>query len=750
MTAPRGGHTASVLASGKVLVAGGGGTADLYDPASGHFAATGPLMARRGGHTASVLPSGKVLVAGGADDHGDDLASAELYDPVSGRFTKTGSMTMARRGHTASVLPSGKVLVAGGIIGMMSEFLDTTEVYDPAGGDFIARDPMLIERAFFTASVLASGNVLIAGGIRDNFGTHDLSTNVAELFAFCSEMDCGSAAYCAGLTCLPKQATGSSCTAGEQCLSGFCVDGVCCDRACSGTCEACSATKKGSGADGICGSVAAETDPDDECKAEPTSTCGNTGACNGSGACAKYSNTVICSPASCSGNVVMLPKRCDGNGACVGAGTQACIDSPCVAGACATPCTVDTDCGNPTYYCKARGCTMKAGDGSACDAGDQCLTGFCVDGVCCETACNGGSCDACSKQAGSLADGTCTGFTGPSCDDGNACTRVDTCERGTCVGSNTVMCAAEDTCHDGVCDPANGQCAVQAKLDGDPCWEGDQSGICINGACTASVGDAGGGDSGAAPHAEPDAATSGRRGCSASGRGAREDAAPWLMLGLALAFRRRAKSATAPRSAETALPRAMSLRGLGIALLSLVLASSIGIGCRDVGSTLAAPSEARARIEVLRQRFQITPVAAPAHPWRPATKPKPVPVLGAGIASRFETNGATTVRAVIPVEAKRGRKHTASVDLPRRANGSARLEDDTSHVSVRFALRGAKDAPVAVADGIALYARALGGADVVHRVHAEAPRTMSSSRRSRRGKRSRTTWTYRTSPGCAS
>jgi len=193
------------------------------------------------------------------------------------------------------------------------------------------------------------------------------------------------------------------------------------------------------------------------------------------------------------------------------------------------------------------------------------------------------------------------------------------------------------------------------------------------------------------------------------------------------------------------MPLATSVRGFEIALLALVVASSIGIGCRDVGSSetasdtaegsagltsslAASPSgraavrdraEARARIEALRQRFQITPVAAPARPGRPAMEPKPVPVIGAGIVGHFEMNDATTLRAVIPVEARRGIQRTASVELPRRANGSARLEDDTSHVSVRFALRGAKDAPVAVADGIALYAGALGGADVVHRVHAE-------------------------------
>jgi len=378
-----------------------------------------------------------------------------------------------------------------------------------------------------------------------------------------------------------KPATGASCTAADQCLSGFCVDAVCCDRACSGTCEACSATKKGSGADGTCSSVAAETDPDNECPTEPTSTCGSTGSCNGAGACEKYSNTVICSPAACSGNVVMLPKRCDGNGACVGGGTQVCTDSPCIGGACASPCMIDTDCGDPAYYCKASVCTTKASDGSACDVDHECLSGFCVDGVCCESACSGGVCDACSKQAGSLADGICTLFTDSWCDDGNACTLIDTCQQGACVGSEPVTCAARDACHDvGVCDVATGRCRARAKPDGSPCSEEGQPGTCIDGVCTLSGSGcdssasgvsgswggsqtqagcfrgAAGGDAGGVPHVEPDGATIGGGGCSASGRGARQDAAPWLVLGLALAFRRRAKRTTAPRSGATATPRA--------------------------------------------------------------------------------------------------------------------------------------------------------------------------------------------------
>ena len=65
-------------------------------------------------HTATLLPNGKVLVAGGVGINELVLASAELYDPASGTWTATGSLGTAREFHTATLLPNGNVLVAGG------------------------------------------------------------------------------------------------------------------------------------------------------------------------------------------------------------------------------------------------------------------------------------------------------------------------------------------------------------------------------------------------------------------------------------------------------------------------------------------------------------------------------------------------------------------------------------------------------------------------------------------------------------
>jgi hypothetical protein len=108
-----------LLPNGKVIIAGGYDlvalkSAELYDPASGTWRATGRLVTARRFHVATLLPDGKVLVAGGADTVGFSLASAELYDPASEIWTATGSLATARPGHTGTLLLNGKVLVAGG------------------------------------------------------------------------------------------------------------------------------------------------------------------------------------------------------------------------------------------------------------------------------------------------------------------------------------------------------------------------------------------------------------------------------------------------------------------------------------------------------------------------------------------------------------------------------------------------------------------------------------------------------------
>jgi MYXO-CTERM domain-containing protein len=126
--------------------------------------------------------------------------------------------------------------------------------------------------------------------------------------------------------------------------------------------------------------------------------------------------------------------------------------------------------------------------GAACVLNEDCGSGFCTDGVCCDTACNAGPCDACSTAAGAPVNGTCALVTGPACDDGDACTQVDTCQAGVCAGASPVVCPAPDACHEAsVCDPQTGKCAAPVdKADGAPCDDGNActlSDTCKAGTC---------------------------------------------------------------------------------------------------------------------------------------------------------------------------------------------------------------------------------------------------------------------------
>lgn len=77
------------------------------------FVPTANMTSPRLAHTATLLADGKVLIAGGADSNGD-LKTAELFDPVAKTFAATGSMSAARQAHTATRLANGKILVSGG------------------------------------------------------------------------------------------------------------------------------------------------------------------------------------------------------------------------------------------------------------------------------------------------------------------------------------------------------------------------------------------------------------------------------------------------------------------------------------------------------------------------------------------------------------------------------------------------------------------------------------------------------------
>jgi hypothetical protein len=112
-------HTSTLLQSGKVLVAGGGGNVmetDLYDPASGSWAAGGNLAFCQWEHTANLLPNGKVIIAGGTDpcvSAAIFLKKTQIYNPATNTWAASTDMGQARWKHASVLLPNGKVLVMG-------------------------------------------------------------------------------------------------------------------------------------------------------------------------------------------------------------------------------------------------------------------------------------------------------------------------------------------------------------------------------------------------------------------------------------------------------------------------------------------------------------------------------------------------------------------------------------------------------------------------------------------------------------
>jgi hypothetical protein len=291
------------------------------------------------------------------------------------------------------------------------------------------------------------------------------------------DTDCLSSAYCSSGMCAAKQPVGAPATGPNQCLSGFAADGVCCNSACVGTCAACTALKKGTGADGTCGPILAGADPDHECTDQGAASCGPNGTCDGQGACTLYPAGTVCHAPSCQGANLVQPSLCDGNGSCIAGGTVSCAPASCSGGTCPTNCKVDTDCVS-TAYCNGTTCTAKQALGAPVTSPNECLSGFLADGVCCDVAC-AGTCVACtSTKKGGGADGTCGAIvagTDPDdeCpDDGAAsCGRNGSCSGlGACAFyvSGTIcapaMCQGNILIQEDLCD-GTGSCVATGPLD---------------------------------------------------------------------------------------------------------------------------------------------------------------------------------------------------------------------------------------------------------------------------------------------
>lgn len=172
MATARWAHTATVLSSGRVLVAGGitGGavlaSAEIYDPTSNTWASTGSMHVARASHTATPLASGATILVAGGDDNTQALSSAETYSVTSGTWTSTGAMTGSRDYHDAWALDSTHVLVAGGaswtattwnVLATSAIFTSTTNTWAATGSLYQAR-VFAMSTSYGTTPVVAGGD----------------------------------------------------------------------------------------------------------------------------------------------------------------------------------------------------------------------------------------------------------------------------------------------------------------------------------------------------------------------------------------------------------------------------------------------------------------------------------------------------------------------------------------------------------------------------------------------------------------
>jgi hypothetical protein len=465
MVSPRSGHTMTVLAGDIVLAAGGTldgnvmlSSAEVFDPMSSTWASTSDMSVARGS-AAAVVYNGDALVVGGCSGNQctNFQSSAERWNPVTGLWTPAGNMATARRYHTATALNDGTVLVAGGGDCTIGQY-KSAELY-VGGATWVPTGNMAVGRHVHSATLLLDGRVLVAGGNVAPCAT----TGSAELYDPVAH------------TWSPTEnnMTGPRHDAAVVRLSNGCV----------------------LAAGGSNGSPLASAEV----------------YCPGVGwAVAPIMGT----PRS---NALAVP-LVDGTALVVGGCVSGCGGVP--VGTQSTtifdamgqwangPLTLSPR-GNTTGGVLSTGQVLVAGGNSTggmiiaqsellgsanpgipCADGTICLSGFCVDGVCCDSSCGGdtpGDCLGCSIAVGAALDGACSTLSGTGCDDGDACTTVDTCQAGACQGASPVVCSASDPCHDaGACDPASGACSDPPKPDDSVCDDGDACTLvdsCQGGTC---------------------------------------------------------------------------------------------------------------------------------------------------------------------------------------------------------------------------------------------------------------------------
>lgn len=420
-----------VTPSGKALVTGGQTlAAELYDPASETFSFTGAASQDRINQTLTMLPTGQALLFGGNQQVAEPFAfpAAEIFDPggaPGGAFFSLGGGA-ARAIHTASLLPNGDVLLAGGGVCFAICFPEQTRssqrwsspLASASGRPVIAGAPSSVKGG---SSVTLTGSGL--RGIGSSDGRSNASTAEAP-HAFwqplahptvvpgeLSDWADGAAVWhvpatgYAGLGRLYVEVDGRlsdpalvtiepaddaiGCRFDVECGSGHCADGVCCDTVCDGVCEGCTAARKGSGVDGVCGAVPPERDPADACVVSEGGPCSEaaqcaTGFCE-DGVCCQSACDGQCEACDVSGSVgICVPVTGAphaGHAACQSEAPPDVCDTRVCDGVDRTQCAATVGPCVP-FACAADGCLASCNTNDECAPGHHCDAGVCISGQC--------------------------------------------------------------------------------------------------------------------------------------------------------------------------------------------------------------------------------------------------------------------------------------------------------------------------------------------------------------------------------
>jgi hypothetical protein len=399
-----------------------------------------------------------VLVSGGLVANDVRTNSAEKFDWVTQKWSQAGNMNFARSAHNmvrSDGFVMGGILVAGG--NGVNGALKSAEVYSLSQNKWLLAGN-LSEAKSNASMTLRDGVVVVAGGTSLGPGNVSLSLKSCDIFQPLGVgQSCFDSGECAEEKCacgvcvksLLKQ--GSVCGCDSACESGSCVDGVCCDSACTGDCQACSAAAKGKGVDGVCENVSDGLDPHNDCDPKGAGVCQLPGVCNGAGAC-KTKESSECAPASCETDASQRSAAlCTANGDCGNSAVTSCPGNlKCKGAKCLTKCSSSDDCVAPSLCDTATGgCSGPADklkNGDPCEANNDCSSGFCVAKVCCNQACEG-ACQACGGENNKQGPGGVVGVCGVAAEGSNP--------------GNQCKAAATECGAPGVCDK-NGACATNA------------------------------------------------------------------------------------------------------------------------------------------------------------------------------------------------------------------------------------------------------------------------------------------------